>query len=174
MAITPSKTSTVTFNFIYGPERWNDNHDKRGVYELVGTWKPLPKFNLTLGGDALYGYEQNAVAIGHDAYWRGLAGYAKYGFTSKFSLAFRGEVFNDGGGTRTGTVQTLQGYTLTPEYDMSAKFSRLNSHFKKADGKFVVRGELRWDLSNKDVFLAGRNPTSDRQFTQAVNLIYLF
>jgi hypothetical protein len=57
---------------------------------------------------------------------------------------------------------------------MSAKFSRLNSHFKKADGKFVVRGEVRWDLSNKNVFFVGRNPTSDRQFTRAVNLIYLF
>ena len=172
LALTPSKTSTVTFNFIYGPERRNDTHDQRGVYELIGTWKPLSK--LTLGGDGIYGHEQNGVAIGRDAYWRGLAGFAKYSLTSKFSLAFRGEVFNDDGGTRTGTDQTLQGFTFTPEYDMSAKFSRLNSHFKKADGKFVVRGEVRWDLSNKNVFFVGRNPTSDRQFTRAVNLIYLF
>ncbi len=129
---------------------------------------------LTLGGDGLYGHEENGVAIGHDALWKGLAGYAKYGLTSKFSLAFRGEVFYDGGGTRTGTDQTLQGFTFTPEYDLSARFSRLNSHFRKADGKFAVRGEVRQDLSNKNVFLEGSNPIKRGQFTSAVNLIYLF
>ena len=57
---------------------------------------------------------------------------------------------------------------------MSAKLSRLNSHFRKADGKFVVRGEARLDRSNKSVFLEGTDPTKNRQFTRAVNLIYLF
>jgi len=172
LALTPIKTFNVAFNFIHGPERRQDSHDQRSVYEMVATWKPLSK--LTLGGDGLYGHEQNGVAVGHDALWRGLAGYAKYSLTSRFSLAFRGEVFNDGGGTRTGTDQTLQGFTLTPEYDLNAKFSRLNSHFRKADGKFAVRGELRLDLSNKNVFLEGSNPTRKQQFTSAVNLIYLF
>src|ERR1035441_9373948 len=72
--------------------------------------------------------------------------------TNPFSLAFRGEVFNDGGGTRTGVPQTLQGYTLTPEYDMAAKFSDINTRLKKLDGKFVIRGEVRLDRSNKNVF----------------------
>lgn len=139
---------------------------------MVGTWKSVAK--LSLAADGVYGQEQNGVAIGHDAIWRGLAGYAKYSLTSKFSLAFRGEVFNDGGGTRTGTDQTLRGFTLTPEYDLNAKFSRVNSHFKKADGKFVVRGEVRWDLSDKNVFFVGSTPTANHQFTRAVNLIYLF
>ncbi len=172
IALTPAKTYSLTFNFIHGPERRQDTHDQRTVYELVTVWKPVSK--LTLGGDGVYGHEENGVAIGHDAIWRGLAGYAKYNLTSKFSLAFRGEVFNDAGGTRTGTDQTLQGFTFTPEYDMNAKLSRLNSHFRKADGKFVVRGEVRWDLSDKNVFFVGSNPTTDHQFTRAVNLIYLF
>ena len=148
LAVSPTKTFNVTFNFIHGPERHQDTHDQRSVYELVATWKPVSK--LTLGGDGLYGHEQNGIAVGHDALWKGLAGYAKYSLTSRFSLAFRGEVFNDGGGTRTGTDQTLQGFTLTPEYDMNAKFSRLNSHFRKADGKFAVRGEVRLDLSDQE------------------------
>jgi hypothetical protein len=33
---------------------------------------------------------------------------------------------------------------------------------------------MRWDLSNKNVFFVGSNPTTNRQFTRAVNLIYLF
>lgn len=172
LTIAPIKTFNVTFNFIHGPERRQDTHDQRSVYEMVATWKPVSK--LTLGGDGLYGHEQNGIALGHDALWRGLAGYAKYSLTSKFSLAFRGEVFNDGGGTRTGTDQTLQGFTITPEYDLNAKFSRLNSHFRKADGKFAVRGDLRMDQSNRSVFLEGSNPTKKHQFTSAINLIYLF
>lgn len=172
LAVTPTKTTTFALNFIHGPERRQDSHDQRSVYEIVATWKPVSK--LTLGGDGLYGHEENGIAVGHDALWRGLAGYSKYSLTSKFSLAFRGEVFNDGGGTRTGIDQTLQGFTFTPEYDLNAKFSRLNSHFRKADGRFAVRGEVRLDRSNKDVFLEGSKPTKKQQFTSAVNLIYLF
>ena len=172
LAFAPAKTFNVSFNFIHGPERRQDTRDQRAAYELVAQWKPVSK--LTLAGDGLYGHEENGVALGHDALWKGLAGYAKYSLTSKFSLAFRGEIFNDGGGTRTGTDQGLQGFTFTPEYDLTAKFSRLNSHFSKADGKFAVRGEVRLDLSNKNVFLEGSNPTQKQQFTSAVNLIYLF
>ncbi len=172
LAITPAKSVNVTFNFIHGPERRQDTQDQRAVYELVTTWRPVAK--LTLGGDGLYGHEENGVAAGHDALWRGLAGYAKYSLTPALSLAFRGEVFNDGGGTRTGTDQTLRGFTLTPEYDMNARFSRLNSRFRKANGKLIVRGEVRLDLSDRNVFLVGSNPIGKRQFTSAVNLIYLF
>ncbi len=172
LALTPTKTTSISLNFIHGPERRNDSQDQRSVYELVATWKPVSK--LALGGDGLYGHEQNGIAIGHDALWRGLAGYAKYSPNNSFSLAFRGEVFNDGGGTRTGVDQTLRGFTFTPEYTVGARFSRLNSHFRKADGKFVLRGDLRLDLSDRDVFLVGSNPTGKRQFTSAINLIYLF
>lgn len=68
----------------------------------------------------------------------------------------------------------MRGFTFTPEYTVGARFSRLNSHFRKADGKFVVRGELRLDLSDRDVFLVGSIPIANHQFTSAVNLIYLF
>ncbi|MDR3747940.1 MAG: outer membrane beta-barrel protein [Acidobacteriota bacterium] len=173
ITVTPTKATTLYFNFIHGPERPRDDRDQRSVGEIVGSWRTTPRLNL--GFDAVYGHEQNGVSLGHDAIWRGLATYVKYGFTTKFSLAFRGEIFNDSGGTRTGVDQTLQGYTFTPEYDMAAKLSDVASWLKKLDGKFVVRGDIRLDHSNRDVFL-----TSDPlifvpdQFTAAINLIYLF
>ena len=173
ITVTPTKTTTLYFNFIHGPERANNDHDQRSVGEIVGSWKTTPRLNLGL--DAVYGHEQNAVAPGHDAIWKGLAGYVKYGFTQKFSLAFRGEVFNDGGGTRTGVNQTLQGYTFTPEYDMAAKLSDLGSWLRKLDGKFVIRGDIRLDHSSKDVFLTDSPQVFvPHQFTVAINLIYLF
>ncbi len=173
ITVTPTKATTLYFNFIHGPERPQNDRDQRSVGEIVGSWKTTPRLNL--GFDAVYGHEQNGVCLGHDAIWRGLAAYVKYGFTQKFSLAFRGEVFNDSGGTRTGVDQTLQGYTFTPEYDMAAKLSDVASWLKKLDGKFVVRGDIRLDRSNKDVFLTSdpQVPVS-HQFTAAINLIYLF
>lgn len=171
LAITPSKTTSVTFNFLHGPERPHNAHDQRSLYELTGTWKVAPR--LTLAFDGLYADEDHAAANGSDAIWKGLAGYSKYSFAKRFSLAFRGEVFRDGGGSRTGVDQTLEGFTLTPEYDLPAKFSRLSSKFKRADGQFAVRGEFRQDLSDQDSFRKGAGFT-DHQFTTAVNLIYLF
>ncbi len=170
LVLTPTKTASITFNSMNGPERQNNNHDLRSVYEVIGGWKATTR--LTLAMDTLYGRDENAVSIGHDAIWKAVAGYAKYSFTDKFSLALRGEIFADNGGTRTGVDQTLQGWTLTPEYDLAAKFSQLNSHLKKLDGKFVLRGDLRLDRSNRDVFQYG-NQYRRRQFTSAINLIYL-
>jgi hypothetical protein len=106
--------------------------------------------------DGLYGHEQNG------ALWRGLVGYAKYSLTKSASPA----------GTRTGVDQTPRGFPFTSEYLLGARFSRLNSRFRRADGKFVVRGDLRLDVSDRDVFLEGPDLVRKRQFTSAVNLIY--
>ena len=173
ITFTPSRTTALYFNFIHGPERPKNTRDQRSVGEIVGSWKTTPRLNL--GFDALYGHDQNAVSLGHDGIWKGLAGYMKYGFTQKFSLAFRGEVFHDNGGTRTGVDQTLQGYTFAPEYDMAAKLSDVAARLKKLDGKFVVRGDIRLDHSDKNVFLTSdAAPPVPHQFTVAINLIYLF
>jgi Putative beta-barrel porin-2, OmpL-like. bbp2 len=171
VTVTPTKATALYFNFIHGPDRPRNDYDQRSAYELVGSWKTTSKLNL--GFDALYAHEENGVAVGRDAIWKSIAGYLKYNLTKPFSLAFRGEVFNDGGGTRTGVSQTLQGYTLTPEYDMVARLSNIDQRLKRLDGKFVVRGEVRRDLSNKDVFQK-RDIFVGQQFTSAINLIYLF
>lgn len=171
LAAATSKTTSLTFTFLHGPEKPHNDHDERSLYELFGSWKILPRW--TFGFDGLYADEDHAASNGSDAIWKGLAGYSKYSFTKAFSLAFRGEVFADIGGSRTGTSQTLRGFTLTPEYVFAAKLSRLSNDFRHFDGKFVVRGEFRQDFSDHDTFRKGTEFT-DRQFTTALNLIYLF
>lgn len=172
VTVTPNKATTLYFNFIHGPERPRNTRDQRSVGEIIGSWKTTPR--LTFGFDAVYGHEEDAVAPGHDAIWRGLAFYSKYAFTQNFSVAFRGEFFNDSGGTRTGVDQTLQGYTFTPEYVVAAKPSDVAAWLKKLDGKFVVRGEFRLDRSNQNVFRTSSSTLLPHQSTTAVNLIYLF
>ncbi len=169
--LTATRNTAFYFNWIHGPAMPHDNIDNRNAVEIVGNWKTTPKFSL--GFDSLYAHEQNGVRMGFDAIWKSLVGYTKYQLTPKFSVAFRGEVFNDSGGTRTGIPQTLHGFTLTPEYDMAARISKVSEHFKKLDGKFVVRGDIRLDTSTKNVFQRD-DYWVDNQFTTAVNLIYLF
>jgi hypothetical protein len=171
LVLTPTKSTAFYFNWIHGPGMPHDDVDDRDAFEVVGSWKTTSKLNL--GFDSLYAHEENGVCLGHDAIWKGITGYLKYAFTPKFSLAFRGEVFNDGGGTRTGIPQTLREFTWTPEYDMAAKLSKISEHFKKLDGKLVVRGDIRLDLSNQQVFQRSDQWVTN-QFTTAVNLIYLF
>jgi len=167
VVLTPTKTTAFYFNWIHGPAMPHDDIDNRNAVEIVGNWKTTPKFSL--GFDSLYAHEQNGVRVGYDAIWKSLVGYTKYQLTTKFSLAFRGEVFNDSGGTRTGIPQTLHEYTLTPEYDMAAKLSKVGEYFKKLDGKFVVRGDIRLDTSNRNVFQR-ENYWVDNQFTTALNM----
>ncbi len=171
VAVVTSRSTTLTINILHGAERPHNNHDKRSLYEVVGTWKALPR--LSLAFDGLYADEDHATASGSDAIWKGLAGYAKYNFTRAFSVAFRGEVFADIGGSRTGTTQTLEGFTLTPEYALPAKFSRIRHEFRRADGKVALRGEFRRDFSDRNTFREGTGFTN-HQFTTAANVIYLF
>jgi len=172
LSVATSKTTSVVFNFIHGPERPHDNNDQTDVEEAIASWRPVSRLSFAL--DGLYGHQDNGVVHGQAAIWRDLAGYARFYFTHRLSLAFRGEVFRDGGGTRTGFNQTLQGYTLTPTYDLPAKFSKLSPDLKRFDGTFAIRGEFRRDLSDRRVFRKGSNGWNDRQLTTAVNLVYLF
>jgi len=166
-----SKTTNLTFTFLHGPNKPRNGYDQSSLYELVGSWKTLPK--LTLAFDGLYADEDHAAPNGSDAIWKGVAGYSKYSITHAFSLAFRGEIFTDSGGSRTGTSQTLHGFTLTPEYVLAVKASRVRHELRHFDGKFVVRIEVREDFSDQNTFRHGTGFT-DHQFTTAGNVIYLF
>jgi hypothetical protein len=170
--VATTKNTSVSFNFLHGPGRVNDVRDQRSAGEIVATWKATPRLSLAV--DGLYGHEENAVAPGVDAIWKGIAGYAKYAVTKRFSLALRAERFRDGGGTRTGFDQGLSGFTFTSEYVLDAKLSKIDSRLKRADGKIALRGEVRIDTSNRDVFHKNLNGVSDQQVTGAVNLVYLF
>jgi hypothetical protein len=171
ISMVTSKTTSLSFNFLHGPERLHDSHDQRSVYEVTGSWKVVPR--LSLAFDGLYADEDHAASNGSDAIWKGLAGYSKYNFTQRFSLAFRAEIFADIGGSRTGTSQTLRGFTLTPEYTLPAKLSHLSPKLRYLDGKTVLRGEFRKDSSDHDTFRKGTGSTK-QQFTTAANVIYFF
>ena len=133
---TPTETFAWASSIVYGAEQMDRSGPKRFVISNVATIKPMPPLTLLLDYD--YGHEQKATASGRSATWQGFAGIANYDFTEKCSLAFRAEVFQDRDGARTGTSQTLWGFTITPSY--------------KITKMLIARAEYRGDTSSDDVF----------------------
>ncbi len=155
---TPSKAVTVYGGFMTGPERANVNSDPRNLLNVVAQWKlaDLTVFAL----DAVYASERGAVTPGETASWSGIAGYARFGVSDTFALCLRAEYFNDADGARTGTVQKLKEVTVTPEVKVS-------SHL-------ILRGDLRVDWSDADVFSKKDGVFKGNQPTILLNAIYAF
>ena len=109
--------------------------------------------------NADYGHEQHATSVGQNATWVGVAGYLRLNPLPDFSLCIRLEQFEDREGVRTGLAQKLREFTFTPEY-------RPGPHF-------VVRGDVRVDNSDHEVFMKRRDFV-DRQATVNINAIYLY
>ena len=166
--VTPSSNSSLVFNFLYGPEETNDNHDNRFLFDWVGSVSPANNLTLVLNTD--YGWEKgspsNPNGLNQDAKWYGAAAYVNYVFNSKWSGTIRAEELKDPQGFRTvstltpdpfpaGTGQNLKEFTLTGQYTLAKNL--------------LLRPEYRHDWSNLDSFAKA---TRDQQDTLALGVIY--
>jgi hypothetical protein len=88
-----------------------------------------------------------------------VAGYARYTFTPRLAVAIRAERFADPDGVRTGVVQRLTSFTLTPEI--------------KPGAHLAVRADIRIDHSDADVFETAAGPAR-HQSTVALNTVCFF
>jgi len=157
LAFTPTPALSFNINSVYGAEEKNNNRDPRQVWELTGSWKGTSRTSFSI--NYLYGHEPDVVGPGQNGNWTGFAGYFRRGFTDRFALCLRGEFFDDRDGVRTGVAQRLEEVTLTPEF-------RITKHV-------VVRGDLRADFSNADVF-ATQGLDVAYQRTALINLILVY
>jgi hypothetical protein len=161
LTLTPVAPLSVLLSWVGGPEIANDNHTKRNVFDVVAILKPTSTLTLGVNGD--YGVEDGTSLVnsGSDAVWKGIAGYAAFAVTDKFSVAVRGETFHDDDGVRlgTGTRATLSEGTLTAAY-------KFTSHV-------VLRGEARFDKANQPI-LAKRGTLDDKQTTVGANFIFVY
>ena len=136
LTLTPLAPLTVVMSGMIGPERTGNSSDSRELLDLVAIMKANRR--LTLGANADWARESDAIGPGMDASWRGFAGYLRCGITERLALSLRGETFRDQDGVRTGVSQTLNEWTVTPEL-------RFTPHL-------LVRGDVRVDLSDERVF----------------------
>ena len=92
---------------------------------------------------------------------KGGAAYAKYRFTTRWTLAGRTEYLDDRGGLFSGVTQALKEATVTADYRVT-------------DG-FLVRTEWRRDFSDRSYFPAERPGLRKReQNTATLGLIWWF
>lgn len=113
-----------------------------------------------LNFDIFSGQQDEAVIIGMEANWWGISGILRHDVNRWFSVNFRGEIFNDDDGFRTGTAQELTSFTLTPEFRVS--------------NNFVFRMEYRHDHSDIKVFSKSNGPaqTNDQNTFAAQSIFY--
>jgi hypothetical protein len=155
LTLTPSKSFTLYVNWMGGPEQPNSSR-RRDVFNGVAVVKPGSR--LVLVADYVYGRDDGLVP-GLESTWQGVAGYIRLNPSDKVGLTVRGEWFDDEDGVRTGTIQTLKEFTFTPEF--------------KIGSGFVLRGEVRYDKSNRNVFEES-GTAKDSQTTLALNAMYSF
>ena len=157
IGFTPCDKCNLYVNFLSGAERVRDDSDIRNLGEFVGMYS-LNRY-ITTGLNIVYGTEQNWTAANQDASWLGEAIYIKFFLRENFSLCLRAEQLDDRQGSRTGIPQLLREITLTPEW-------RIDSHL-------ILRSDIRFDTSNKEVFEKGLSTVS-YQNTIGVNFLCLF
>lgn len=152
IGLTPSDKISGYINYMTGPEQTANSRDNRSLLDLVATIKPIKPLSIILNYDNA---TEEKLAAGSDAKWTGVAAIVKYEFSDTYSLAVRGESFDDKDGVRTGTAQKLTEVTVTPE-------------IKTASG-LIVRPEYRHDSSDKQSFADGTKKSQD---TIALGLMY--
>lgn len=151
LALTPTPKLTATLLYLGGPEGPEGDDTWRHLVDAVVIFKPLDALAVTANFD----FGKNG-----DPKWYGVAGTIRYDLSEAYSLAVRGEFFDDPDGVRTGTVQSLIEATATLT-------RRIGSHF-------AARAEFRWDHSDKDTFLKSGGEATANQLTLAVNYIAMF
>ncbi|MDQ7823385.1 MAG: carbohydrate porin [Candidatus Eremiobacteraeota bacterium] len=151
----PSESVAMYFNAMTGPEQTDNNDSVRTLFDWVGAFKLSKKLSLLCNYD--YGSEQNTPDDGTTSTWDGFSLIGVYEFTDKFSIAVRGETFNDNGGSRTGATQNIKEFTITPQF--------------KVGKNMIIRPEYRYDWSNVNGFCNG---TKNNQTTYGIGVMMLF
>jgi len=152
--IKPTPKFTFTQNYIVGKEQPGSN-DVRHLVDSVAVVDVTPK--LSLMGNYDYGMDRLS---GNRVRWQGFAAYGRVTPISKFKISPRIEWFDDPQGFSTGTAQTLKEGTLTAEVVLN-------------EGMFV-RGEYRYDWSDRRVFERNDKGVLSHQSTLTVGVVYTY
>ncbi len=132
---TPVKSLTVAGVYYGGDESgFAATTGRRDLYDIVATYNITDALSATVNYD--WAKQKDAIDVGSDARWNGLAGYLNYKMNDMWRVALRAENFDDKDGFRTGVAQKWKEGTLTVAY-MPAKNTEL-------------RAEARRDWTNAD------------------------
>jgi Putative beta-barrel porin-2, OmpL-like. bbp2 len=158
---TPIKSVTLIIDGYIGnePSTASTGNSQRQLFDAVLTWAPTDTLSFILNYD--WAKQKGGTAIGSDARWEGLAGYALFTINDNWKVTLRGEYFNDKDAFATGTVQKWK--------EGTASISFLAT--KAAEFRF----ELRDDKSDKPFFTESNSgDVKSSQFSYGIQALYKF
>ncbi len=146
---------TLMFNMDWAQERKVQRFDEGAVGSVTNGEDPLG-FGIDPAGGSAANFGNS------EGRWHGYAGYAKYDLFPWWTIATRGEYFQDTDGARTLRQQDLWEFTFTNQFNL---FSNL-----------ITRLEYRHDAADKSIF--GKHeavtPSSDVSgFVSSQDIMYL-
>jgi hypothetical protein len=164
LGYTPNPKLGVYANYMGGPERNGNSRDRRDLGDFQIVYSPTSTLQAMVNIDI--GKDENAVAPGKAAKWRGVTSYVRKNIKGRFFPTVRAEYYNDRDGFTTGVAQHIGSFTFTGDYKVGKK-----------DGfvKFMLRPEVRLDVSDGRFFSEGNNFRSRKQqFTPGVGFVTYF
>lgn len=157
LAWNATKKLSITENYLGGPQQPGDNGSWRHLTDTVVAYNATPKLSLMANVD--YGRQERVLGTHLPVDWSGIAGYAKYAFSPKVTVAGRYEYYNDHDGFTSGKAQHLNEFTGTIE--------------RKIAGHLLSRVEFRHDTSNQDFFQRGGSSFVKGQTTVDAGLVFV-
>ncbi|HWR88360.1 MAG TPA: outer membrane beta-barrel protein [Acidiferrobacterales bacterium] len=157
--ITPIKPLNLAVAVYSGEEPGLTSIGRRDLVDVVATYSFTDNLSVTLNADMAK--QEDAIAVGTDAEWSGVAAYVNWKFADQWRVAGRVEQFDDKNGYRTGLTQKWSEATVTLAYMPNASTE--------------LRGEVRYDKSDvATAFNQTDGTTDDNQYSVGVQAIYKF
>ena len=154
---TPVSSTNIILNLMAGHENLTSiEYGARNVADFIVNHHLSDALSLGLNVD--YG---EAQTYGGLMLWKGVAVYGRYAITNDKAIAVRGEIFDDPQGYALGLGPKSDVKEITGTYE-----------YKFADA-LLLRGELRYDLSNVPAFDMKATATSAGIGTETTQLTFL-
>lgn len=174
ISLLPTEYSAISVNGVFGPEKEDNTDDQR--FLLTADFTAQPVRPLILGGEFNYGTEENSAIGGGDADWIGgvFTGFAR--LTRTFGVTLRYDIFDDQDGGRTGSVQTLQSFTVAPMLFFRSAVAGIFSTVPQTSfalPEFALRAGVRYNTSDID-FFAGEEELKDDETQLVIEGVFIF
>jgi len=170
--MTPFEGFSLGSTYMVGAEQAGDSRDQRHLLDIVATYQPMENLTLKLNADIAHEEDALSETGGGSANWNGIAAYAKYDISDRWSVAGRWEIFNDQDGARTAVNAAATSPTGSAIADLELMEWTFTNEFKLHE-HLIGRLEYRLDKADSAIFRHDQG-FSDYQNTVAVEFIAPF
>ncbi len=173
---SPSLAAHLGLGIIHGAEKDGTSRDPRTT--AVATLLFQPAARVVWGGETVAGSEPHAGEDGGTARWYAQTLFVHVRRGPHWAATVRGEVLDDRDGARTGTRQTLESLTISPQYLLGGGFYGVFRYLERTTLRLpetAVRLDLRYDHSTAPVFAGSADGVGRRDHLAAtLQTVFLF